>query len=328
MIPSTIDVRAMATAEDLRAAFRLLLVREPDPEGLEHFGQLIGHGLPVAELVDKFLGSEEFRGLRKTRLALVDLGGYLVCVDPEDTDIGREVVATGDYEPHVRAAVAELFHPGETFVDIGANVGCLSLLAAKIAGPRGRVISIEPNPTNLQRIYAAIVLNRFENVRVLPYAASDRRATFSLGGGTSNTHLIDPTGFDVEARYAQSIVPDEELAGLDAIHLIKMDIEGHEPLALRGFTRLIRRHDPTLIVEFSPHCLLDSTDTDPKAFLDQLFGLFKTLKVIPADGVGEAPSFSEAIALMDFWARRDRETTESGVLAAGMLHLDLIATNR
>ena len=63
-------------------------------------------------------------------------------------------------------------------VDVGANVGVLTFLAASIVGNTGRVIAVEPNPDNLQLLYRGIVLNGFNNVKVLPHAASHARTVF------------------------------------------------------------------------------------------------------------------------------------------------------
>ena len=102
-------------------------------------------------------------------------GGYSVCIDSKDTDFAPGILFNRDYETHVRLAITERLPEGGTFVDIGANVGCLTLLAAKLVGPTGGVFAIEPNPANLQRLYAGIALNGFQNIRVIPHAASDRR---------------------------------------------------------------------------------------------------------------------------------------------------------
>ncbi len=105
----------------------------------------------------------------------------------------------------MQGAIRELLREGQTFVDVGANVGCISFLAARIVGPRGLVVAVEPNPDNLQLLYAGIVLNGFGNVRVLPYAASNRREVFSLVGGVSNTYVTAAKHYREIGSYAQSV---------------------------------------------------------------------------------------------------------------------------
>jgi FkbM family methyltransferase len=313
------------TLDDVRAAYRLLLRREPDPVGLEYFTEAVGQGIGLDEFVGKFTRSLEFKKLSTDRMVWVDLGGYVVRVDPQDPEIGQGVISSRDYEPHVRRAVRERFRAGQTFVDIGANVGCVSFLAARIAGPQGRVVSIEPSSMNLRRLHAGILLNGLTNVRVLPFAASDRRATFSLSGGDTNTHVVEAATTDEQADYAQSIVLDEELAHLDRIDFVKIDIEGHEPFALKGFSALLRKHSPILLTEFNPHCLREVQSMDPKDYLDQILELYTDLKVISSFGDDLESTSSDEI--MDYWRKRDRELSSEGIHPSGLLHFDIIATN-
>jgi FkbM family methyltransferase len=255
----------------------------------------------------------------------VDLGGYVVCVRQSETDFGKVLIATQQYELHVRSAICELLKEGQTFVDIGANVGCISFLAAQIVGPKGRVVAIEPNPDNLQLLYAGIVLNGFENVCVLPYAASNARRIFSLTGGTSNTYLVPAKHYKEVSLYTQSIVLDEELAHLPAIDFVKMDIEGHEPSVLQGFSSLIRKHNPILLTEFNPRCLVDVQGTQPIAYVEQLLTYYSRLQVITP--FGDSVTFTDADAVMQYWWERDRELVCQKLLPERMLHFDVIATN-
>ena len=134
-------------------------------------------------------------------------------------------------------------------------------------------------------LYRGIVLNAFTNVEVLPHAASkssNARTVFSLTGGTSNTHLIGAREPEEGGYFVQSIVLDEALGDLPRLDFVKMDIEGHEPQALEGFSRLIGRHRPVLLVEFNPRCLVDLQRQDPLAFLKQIFAFYPRVRVTSA----------------------------------------------
>jgi FkbM family methyltransferase len=198
------------------------------------------------------------------------------------------------------------------------------LLAAKLVGPTGTVVAVEPNPDNLQMLYAGIVANGVSNVRVLPYAASDRRQVFSLRGGTSNTHLVAALPVGEPALYTQSVVLDDELADLPRIDLVKIDIEGHEPIALRGFTRLRQRHRPVLLTEFNPHFLRRNQGVEPIEYARQLLAEYPRLEVSSA--FGDAATFDDAGGLMAYWERRSREVAEQGLIGEGMLHFDIVAS--
>jgi FkbM family methyltransferase len=310
-----------ATEEDIYYCYRLILKREPDPGGLAHYRRRVANGFSLGQLTDSFLTSEEYR-LRRHRESLptaVDLGGYHVYVDKSDSDFGQAIFHSRAYEEHVRQAVRENLREGAVALDVGANVGVITFLAASIVGKAGRVIALEPNPDNLQLLYRGIVLNGFTNVHVLPYAASNRSALFSLAGGASNTHLVGPA--DEAGCFAQSVVLDQALEDLPKLNFVKMDIEGHEPEALDGLRRTIARDRPTLLLEFNPRCL-GLQRQNPRAFLNQIFALYPRVRII--SGFNDDAVFEHAHRLMAYWERRNREITAQNLLPDGMLHFDLI----
>ncbi len=313
------------TMDDVVAAYRLFLRRPPEPDGYRHFRGEVEHGMSLERLVSIFMESSEFRAMTRAEVIAVELGGYSVCLDSKDTDFAPGILYNRDYEPHVRAAIRERFQPGQTFVDIGANIGCISFLAASIAGREGRVYSFEPNPNNLQRLYAGIVLNKFENVKVMPYAVSDRRTTFSLGGGTSNSSVSKAGEFDSASVFVQSVVPDQELAHVPTIDFIKIDIEGHEPHALKGCVGLIEKHNPTLLTEFAPNWLGQFDAEVPRRYLEHIFSLYRRVRAITQ--WGDSAEFDDPESVLAHWHTRDAELAASGELPAGALHFDLIATN-
>ena len=137
-----------ATLEDVYHAYRLILRRPPDPDGFAHYESLVAGGLSLEDLTRGFADSDEARA--DTQPTQIDLGGYRVCVQRRDIEFARTIIATHDYEPHVRRAIRERLCAGDVVVDIGANVGCIALMAAALAGERGLVVAVEPNPDNLR----------------------------------------------------------------------------------------------------------------------------------------------------------------------------------
>jgi FkbM family methyltransferase len=310
-----------ATPEDVYYAYRLLLRRPPDRDGFDHYQRLIDRGITLEYLAESFVTSDEANeNLKPTP---VDLDGYQVCVRRRDREFASNIVATQDYEPHVRQAVRERVSAGDVVVDIGANVGCIALLAAKLVGQDGLVVAVEPNPDNLQMLYAGIVLNRTNNVRVLSCAASIGSEIVSLSDNSSNSHLLKAQPPRPLGVYAQTTALDESLAWLQRLDLVKIDVEGHEIEAFDGFRTLIERHRPALVVEFNPRCLRDFGAHDPAILADRILRLYPSVQAISAFGDNER--FARSEALMDYWRRRDHEVTGAGLLPGGMLHFDLIA---
>ena len=120
----------------------------------------------------------------------------------------------------------------------------------------------------------------------------------------------------------QSVVLDEALGDLPRLDFVKMDIEGHEPQALEGFSRLIGRHRPVLLVEFNPRCLVDLQQQDPVAFLEQIFAFYPRVRVTSAFEDDE--TFDSAGQVMAYWERRNREVTAQKLLPDRLLHFDLV----
>ena len=248
-----------ATDDDVFYAYRLILRPRAGPGGTGALPAARRRGSFARSIDSSFVNSDEYR-LRQTdeaRPTPVDLGGYYVCIQKLDTDFGQGIFHSHKYDEHVRQATRENLREGDVAVDVGANVGILTFLAASIVGHTGRVIAVEPNPDNLQLLYRGIVHNGFNNVEVLPHAASNARTVFSLTGGTSNTHLIGAREPQEVGHFVQSIVLDDVLNNLPRLDFVKMDVEGHELQALAGFSRLIGRHSPVLLVEFNPRGLVD-----------------------------------------------------------------------
>jgi len=100
-----------------------------------------------------------------------------------------------------------------------------------------------------------------------------------------------------------------------------MDIEGHEPIALQGLSRLIDRCRPVLLVEFNPRCLLIQHQ-DPLGSLKQIFAFYPRVRVLTAFGDDEMIDGAENV--LSYWERRERELTAQNLLPQGALHFDLL----
>ena len=311
--------REDATPEDIYYAYRMLLRRPPDPAGLANYQRLVARGLSLDDLIRGFTHSEEASA--NARPETVDLGGYQVCVQRTDRDFAPAIIATHDYEPHVRRAIRERLETGDAVVDIGANVGCIALMAATLVGDAGIVVAVEPNPENLQMLYAGMVLNGLANVRVLPHAASIRSEVVSLSRDTSNTYLV-AAGAPGRCVYAQTVALDEALAWLPRLDLVKIDVEGHEIDALDGFRAAMEKHRPALVVEFNPRCLVQLQRREPAELVDRLLALYPSVRVTSAFGDDEP--FSRTAELLEYWRERNREVTAAGLLPDGLLHFDLV----
>jgi len=131
---------------------------------------------------------------------------------------------------------------GMTVFDIGANIGYYTLLARSLVGSEGRVFAFEPHPEAYEKLKENIKLNGYTNVIPLNKAVSNKsgRTKFYLHSDSGRSSLLHP---EDENKWieVETIVLDEfiEREGVTP-DIIKMDIEGAEPLALEGMRKLLK----------------------------------------------------------------------------------------
>lgn len=179
--------------------------------------------------------------------------------------ISREVFLTGQYEPQETAILLSLIRPGSTFVDVGANWGYYTLLAARRVGPAGRVIAVEPDPRMFAVLDANVRRNGFDWVTASRVAALDQPGEATLLGfdetagnfGTSTVGGADDR-HDVP-RYRVATAPLDAIlaeARVDTVHVMKVDVEGAEVAVLRGLAQhLARASVDRLLLELHPTLL-------------------------------------------------------------------------
>jgi len=150
--------------------------------------------------------------------------------------IQRFMLVFGVWEPGVTAAIRAVLRPGDTFVDIGANIGCHSLLASRLVGPTGTVVAVEPFPEALSHLRSNIVLNDARNIVVIERAVATSPGRVSLFRGPQGN--LGKTSRHGDASVGQEVsVPCGPLADLlEPAHLggrlLKVDVEGDENLVL------------------------------------------------------------------------------------------------
>lgn len=160
------------------------------------------------------------------------------------------VIHYGDCEPLTSNLITSLVKPSSTFVDIGANIGWFSLLAAS----RGaKVFAYEPEPGNVELLKRSVEKNGFKDADVSAVAIGDRDGTVPLwlseesAGWHSTVEQRGSRMIEVPCRTLDSLFPTERL------DLVKIDTEGAEPQVLAGAARLIaERRMTTLVMEWNP----------------------------------------------------------------------------
>ncbi len=172
----------------------------------------------------------------------------------------------GVWEPHLTRWIAQRLAPGDTFIDVGANIGYYSLLASAVVGESGAVVALEASPKNFAVLQSNLIRNRVRNVRALNVAVSDSRGVATIfHGPESNAGLTTileeqarKEGFefesDVSAAPLSVILQPHEVK---TARLIKIDVEGAEWLVAAGMGPLLSsgRADLEIMIEVNPDLL-------------------------------------------------------------------------
>lgn len=187
-----------------------------------------------------------------------------------------------------------------TFVDVGANIGWFSANAAGLVGPAGRVFSFEPRVDSFRALSRTFEDNNFMDRGVLTNAAVGEEAgEVSIGwtpqlGNPGGTWTLpyeelenDFRASGAELQRAPVVVLDDVI-GDAPVDLLKIDIEGAEPIALRGAKQLLQRQRPTILCELNPILLQKVSRTRPQDFIRSVEGSGYRCHVLEADGVGPA----------------------------------------
>lgn len=315
-----------ATEDDIRHAYRLLLGRNADPEGFATFVRLLQEQrLGAPDIAAIFQASEEYKLRHAGEPALLEteFKGLRLFPWRGDSLIGDNVRASGEYEPHVLPAFVERVPVGGTVLDVGANLGIFTLSAARKVGADGRVYAIEPIARNVQSLCAGIWHNGFTNVNVLPVAASDHAGVVPMLRNVNSSNGIVDT--HVDAAMADAFVPSQALHELlhpiTRLDVVKIDIEGHEPVAWSSIEPLVRRHRPAIFSEFNPLAIRNHSRVEPEVYLRQLFSCASVVETIEFDGMRRPCADPDAV--MARWRDSNaRAGTE------GTCHLDLYLETR
>jgi FkbM family methyltransferase len=182
-------------------------------------------------------------------------------------------------EPELRE-LDQLLSPGEVFIDVGANIGLYALKAARLVGPGGRVVALEPGQAACDQLVANLALNDFRCVEVVRKAASDNDGHavlhhVELGNDPQAFSLIENLSAGDRGETVETVKLDTMVAamGLTRIDLIKIDVEGAEPMVLAGARECLARFKPAVIFECNAYLNAGGDSTAATRAWDLLAGL-------------------------------------------------------
>lgn len=183
--------------------------------------------------------------------------GSKMLLDVNDPGICRELLLSGVREEWGTEVLRGLLRPGQTIVDIGANICYYALFEASVVGPAGKVYAIEPVPANYDLLCRNVELNGYRNTETFQCGIGDRV-------GKAQMHISHLRNWhSMTDVHATGRVIDVDLITLDAFldgkrcpSIIRMDVEGFEYEILNGMTKtLADAHKLTLYIEIHPHLM-------------------------------------------------------------------------
>ena len=167
-----------------------------------------------------------------------------------DKYIGRSLDVYGEFSELEGKLFSQIVRPGQTVVEVGANIGAHTVHLAKLVGPKGSVLAFEPQRVIFQILCANVAINELFNVRTFQAAAGGEAGSLKVPaldyaaennfGGVSLRNAA--AGEDVPVIALDSL-------NLPSLHMLKIDVEGMEADVLSGARGLIARHRPFMYVE-------------------------------------------------------------------------------
>ena len=262
-----------------------ILKREPDKEGFHHFSKkIMSKEITFNDLKIILENSEEFKILKDMekidQIPLETIDGLTMYLNPTDRNVSYLIFTNKEHEPFETLILKYFLKENSIYVDIGANVGYYTLLAASIA-KKGQVFSFEPYNLNFELLEKNIVANNLVNVQTFQYVVSNENTfidVFLSGANKGNIRLFkdDLEGYMEEHqsnKLVKSVTLDTLLDGSINPDIIKMDIQGGEMFALEGMKKIIQNtNELVLFTEFWPEAIT-LNNISPSDFLQSLHNL-------------------------------------------------------
>jgi FkbM family methyltransferase len=280
-------------------AYRLLLDRDPESEDV--IGPKLAGSANTAELRHHLMTSSEFRQknpdfahTNDRTIVIKEISpGVRLFIDLSDHVIGLNILR-GQYERDEIALVRTLLKPGDTAIDAGSHIGFFTMILASLVGPDGRVFAFEPLDSNAELLEQSIAENRFAGRVVFQRAAvgaATGSATLTFPAETLNSggaYLLRAGTSPLTGNQTRRVpvVALDDLPIRRPVALIKMDVEGAEPLVLKGAARIIREDRPTVLSEVHPTQLDRASGVGAGEFFSQVEALGYRAQAIERGSIG------------------------------------------
>jgi len=244
--------------------------------------------------------------LRKDGLIKKHIGNHTMYMDPKDRGLSATLINQKPGGPEREACFMKIIRqeiaPGMVTLDIGANIGYVTLIMAGLVGPSGKVFAIEPDSQNFGILTKNIEVNGYANV-VIPFQIGVSNVSgvsrFYLSD-KSNLHSMTPTKHTNSWIDITLETIDEFMKDKGCPEFIKMDIEGHEVEALDGMFNTLQAASSPVKILIEVHPMYYSETHSLEKQLRRLIDIDFNTKYVVSAGVAKP----------DFFAKHGYEPTE------------------
>lgn len=210
------------------------------------------------------------------------LSRFKMYVDTRDRGIAPHLIMDGFWETWLTQYLAKIVQPGDVCLDIGANFGYFSLLMSALTGDKGKAIAFEPTP-HIAALLRGTGNSNSPGFSVAEVALADKsgKMTFHVPDGNfgdasllqrSDREAIGNTNIQVNVITLDEYLEQQKIERVD---VIKMDVEGAEPLVFTGMKKTITQNpNLKIIIEYSPYLYDDS-----RSFTEYLFSEFIVTRI-------------------------------------------------
>jgi FkbM family methyltransferase len=194
----------------------------------------------------RFIASRSLWAMRLSSLFTIQASSYKLRFYP--SSVSMAMWCNPHFFHREESLLQEVLRPGDVFVDVGANIGALSLAASNIVGKSGHVFAVEAHPKTVEYLRGNVRLNRTENVSIIHAAAGDREGIVHFTSRRSDDqNYISSSGIEVPIRTLDSLLPDVP------IRLLKIDVEGFELFVLRGAEHSLQKTEMIYFESWESH---------------------------------------------------------------------------